>query len=155
MNICSICIEPLGIDTRTTVCGHSFHHACLTKWITINPSCPICRRYTPLCYKTSFRIKLKRGKFIDRIVPQMLQIGEDTLTIVNRLGTVIEIMHSHRIQSVELHSDKTLIVFRSIILGGKVMPVEIECIDAATLHAAIGCFFSECHRKYKDANNTN
>jgi Ring finger domain len=46
MDDCSVCCEPLNRATGhcTLACHHSFHIACLTRWTTENPSCPLCRR---------------------------------------------------------------------------------------------------------------
>lgn len=45
MEDCSICYEPVSADTGhcTLSCKHSFHIACLTRWSTENPNCPMCR----------------------------------------------------------------------------------------------------------------
>jgi len=46
MDDCPVCCEPLNRATGhcTLACHHSFHIACLTRWTTENPSCPLCRR---------------------------------------------------------------------------------------------------------------
>ena len=45
MDDCSICYEPVSAATGhcTLSCKHSFHIACLTRWSTENPNCPMCR----------------------------------------------------------------------------------------------------------------
>lgn len=153
MNVCSICLDPIVTDCHMTPCNHQFHHSCLAEWITRSPSCPLCRQLCLLNHKTSFRVKLNRGKFVDRVVPQELHIGEKELRIVNRLGTVIEILPARRIRSVQLCSDRMLILFRSLISGGKILPIEMDCSEAAALHAAIACFFLEYQEKYGHINN--
>ena len=47
---CSICLEKLSFDRRTTVitaCAHPYHRICLKKWIKTtgesSMSCPLCR----------------------------------------------------------------------------------------------------------------
>lgn len=45
---CSICLELLvDDDYGTTTCGHSFHAACLARWMIIDRkhSCPECRAH--------------------------------------------------------------------------------------------------------------
>lgn len=153
MNICSICLDPVVADSHMTTCNHQFHRSCLTEWITRSPSCPLCRRPYLLNHKTRFRVKLNRSKFIDRVVAQELHIGEKELTIINRLGTVIEILPARRIQSVQLRPDGTLVLLRSHIIGGKVLPIEMACSDAPILQAAIACFFLEFQGKYGHINN--
>jgi hypothetical protein len=43
---CSICLEKY--DKKDNICNlkckHNFHKDCLTKWLTIDNSCPICRK---------------------------------------------------------------------------------------------------------------
>ncbi|CAF1023642.1 unnamed protein product [Adineta ricciae] len=47
---CSICLDKLSFDTRTTIqttCAHRYHRICLKKWIESNGEyslcCPLCR----------------------------------------------------------------------------------------------------------------
>lgn len=43
---CAICIE--NVETGAVVgklaCGHTFHHGCICKWVSVKPNCPYCRR---------------------------------------------------------------------------------------------------------------
>ena len=39
---CPICQCPLDA-TKTLVCGHAFHRACIDDWATFETTCPICR----------------------------------------------------------------------------------------------------------------
>ena len=42
---CSICMEENSHETTVGLdCGHFFHKKCLTDWIRIRGSCPMCRR---------------------------------------------------------------------------------------------------------------
>lgn len=43
---CSICLEPLksGMPCMSHGDRCTFHGACLTPWLTIDPTCPLCRR---------------------------------------------------------------------------------------------------------------
>lgn len=43
---CSICMEHFRPKdtTNTLQCSHRFHHGCLSCWVQIRPSCPLCRR---------------------------------------------------------------------------------------------------------------
>lgn len=54
-NICNICLESLDIHTterdqvpvRTRICGHSYHLACITRWVgekSASSQCPVCRK---------------------------------------------------------------------------------------------------------------
>jgi hypothetical protein len=42
---CSICLTVVndGEDTILLPCGHMFHDACVTKWLKIHNTCPLCR----------------------------------------------------------------------------------------------------------------
>lgn len=49
---CLICKEVIKQSAELTKCGHSFCFQCLNHWLSINPTCPQCRRSTqdnPLC----------------------------------------------------------------------------------------------------------
>ena len=42
---CSICLMEVneGQDTILLPCGHMFHEGCVTKWLEIHNTCPLCR----------------------------------------------------------------------------------------------------------------
>jgi hypothetical protein len=42
---CSICFDNLYLNDELAVtrCGHCFHHACVTGWISSHKTCPQCR----------------------------------------------------------------------------------------------------------------
>ena len=42
---CSICLEHIINDDpkQKTVCHHTFHFSCLSRWTQANNSCPLCR----------------------------------------------------------------------------------------------------------------
>ena len=47
-NECPICLlEIRSNHERRTVCGHIFHAVCLERWLSQNPSCPLCRAHLP------------------------------------------------------------------------------------------------------------
>lgn len=37
--------------TKTLDCKHAFHTSCITKWLTHDQSCPVCRKVIPMTYK--------------------------------------------------------------------------------------------------------
>ncbi|KAL3998276.1 TRC8 N-terminal domain family protein [Acanthocheilonema viteae] len=39
---CAICLSGLVEDVRITPCKHSFHSACLRKWLCVKQVCPLC-----------------------------------------------------------------------------------------------------------------
>ena len=42
-NECSICMNDIESDWQTTNCNHIFHNKCLSEWLEVNNSCPLCR----------------------------------------------------------------------------------------------------------------
>ncbi|MQM05687.1 hypothetical protein Taro_038498 [Colocasia esculenta] len=46
---CPICYESLGGGAKvaTTPCGHGFHEACIGRWLSSRPTCPVCRFEVP------------------------------------------------------------------------------------------------------------
>jgi hypothetical protein len=41
---CCICMRSLSKDRQRLGCSHDkFHAECINKWLTHNPSCPLCR----------------------------------------------------------------------------------------------------------------
>lgn len=40
---CSICLENINANLKTTTCGHNFHADCLKDWKARNATCPMCR----------------------------------------------------------------------------------------------------------------
>ncbi|CAH8391789.1 unnamed protein product [Eruca vesicaria subsp. sativa] len=42
---CTICMDIIseGQDMNSLQCGHIYHHECITNWVKINESCPLCR----------------------------------------------------------------------------------------------------------------
>nr|CAD2184435.1 unnamed protein product [Meloidogyne enterolobii] len=46
---CSICTKALtSNNTYNIPCDHVFHKECITKWISLEESCPICRKKATL-----------------------------------------------------------------------------------------------------------
>ena len=61
---CSICLEPLDPNKNFSIteCGHQFHTSCLSKCLSINGKCPLCRNQI-----TDNRINLTSSA-IERII---------------------------------------------------------------------------------------
>ncbi len=50
---CPICFE-LNNDIKLIRCQHTFHKTCIDKWLTTNPTCPLCRtRVYPCSHEPS------------------------------------------------------------------------------------------------------
>ena len=47
LKACTICFEPYkkGVLCRALVCAHTYHDACLRKWLAVKPICPECRTH--------------------------------------------------------------------------------------------------------------
>jgi hypothetical protein len=43
LNNCSICLLSLINDIKKLSCNHSFHENCITDWLKLKTSCPLCR----------------------------------------------------------------------------------------------------------------
>eukprot|EP00212_Chloropicon_laureae_P002027 CAMPEP_0197486306 /NCGR_PEP_ID=MMETSP1311-20131121/1237_1 /TAXON_ID=464262 /ORGANISM="Genus nov. species nov., Strain RCC856" /LENGTH=351 /DNA_ID=CAMNT_0043029319 /DNA_START=107 /DNA_END=1158 /DNA_ORIENTATION=+ len=46
---CSVCMEKFAegdMVRRLPGCGHMFHQSCVDEWLSLHPSCPICRKNT-------------------------------------------------------------------------------------------------------------
>lgn len=44
---CTVCLETLPkeeVDIKTLTCGHRFCKVCIDRWLTINPTCILCRK---------------------------------------------------------------------------------------------------------------
>jgi hypothetical protein len=46
---CSVCLTDINKDQDTILipCGHLFHNDCITKWLDMNNTCPVCRYELP------------------------------------------------------------------------------------------------------------
>ena len=42
-DFCTICLDDEKEDLIKLNCNHIYHRECITKWISTNDSCPICR----------------------------------------------------------------------------------------------------------------
>ncbi len=62
MNECIICYKQLDKDDIKQVCGHIFHTKCITNWVLISDSCPICR--SVLINKKKFKVSIEDFLFI-------------------------------------------------------------------------------------------
>ncbi|KAL2229019.1 UNVERIFIED_CONTAM: hypothetical protein Sindi_1881600 [Sesamum indicum] len=41
---CSVCMEGFSGAGKQVDCGHVFHEKCISHWLSIHNSCPLCRR---------------------------------------------------------------------------------------------------------------
>ncbi|KAF7851889.1 hypothetical protein BT93_L2030 [Corymbia citriodora subsp. variegata] len=40
---CPICMEAFRGDNKQASCGHIYHEPCITTWLSLGGSCPLCR----------------------------------------------------------------------------------------------------------------
>ncbi|KAL0315694.1 UNVERIFIED_CONTAM: E3 ubiquitin-protein ligase RDUF1 [Sesamum radiatum] len=40
---CSVCMEGFGGAGKQVQCGHVFHENCISRWLSLHNSCPLCR----------------------------------------------------------------------------------------------------------------
>lgn len=50
LNECVICFLPIKNNFAVLDCNHYYHCDCISEWIKINKSCPVCRKDTNLIY---------------------------------------------------------------------------------------------------------
>ncbi|XP_078438339.1 RING-H2 finger protein ATL56-like [Wolffia australiana] len=65
---CAVCLESFREGDRCRAlprCGHSFHRACVDRWLVVAPLCPVCR--------TGLREEPAEDEYFTRNQPQ---IGE-------------------------------------------------------------------------------
>ncbi|CAO2841867.1 unnamed protein product [Amaranthus hypochondriacus] len=41
--VCPVCVEGFGRSAKQMPCGHVFHATCISPWLSISNSCPLCR----------------------------------------------------------------------------------------------------------------
>ena len=61
---CSICLMEVkeGDDTILLPCGHMFHDNCVTKWLKIHNTCPLCRFELPTDNADYERLRNQRNQ---------------------------------------------------------------------------------------------
>ncbi|CAG2115802.1 unnamed protein product [Medioppia subpectinata] len=61
---CCVCLKPHSVGETVSVdCGHKFHVQCITRWLRLNNSCPVCRTEFPTDdeeYETNKRLKRQK-----------------------------------------------------------------------------------------------
>lgn len=61
-DLCAICLDPVeGADergaSRTLPCTHAFHVGCLTRWLQVRKTCPLCQRNVQLSRSAQLRAR--------------------------------------------------------------------------------------------------
>ncbi|KAK4372826.1 hypothetical protein RND71_008210 [Anisodus tanguticus] len=54
-SVCTVCMESFESSTvgaKQVACGHVFHSHCLTNWLSLHNSCPLCRFQVTLSQHT-------------------------------------------------------------------------------------------------------
>ncbi len=51
MSTCAICCDEITCNGIKTPCNHTMHNSCLTHWLFLQSSCPICRHDLSGCEK--------------------------------------------------------------------------------------------------------
>lgn len=85
---CVICLEPFedkkDNEVSTLPCGHKYHTECLTKWLTKENKCPLCRK-KPMSDTNDEKVNGSRVIEIQRVLNPFLrnyQYNQETLSII-------------------------------------------------------------------------
>ena len=70
MNYCSICLNSIKKeeDTIKTNCKHLFHTECISRWLKIKTSCPLCRKFLINSYNINLYLDNKKYENIKLII---------------------------------------------------------------------------------------
>ncbi|CAN4115377.1 unnamed protein product [Withania somnifera] len=57
--VCTVCMESFEstIGAKQVACGHVFHSHCLTNWLSLHNSCPLCRFQVTLSSNHVFKLR--------------------------------------------------------------------------------------------------
>ena len=70
MQYCSICLNSIKKeeeDTKKTKCNHLFHNECISRWLKIKSSCPLCRKFLINSYNINLYLDNKNYENIKLI----------------------------------------------------------------------------------------
>lgn len=56
---CIICLSSLESDLLAAPCGHVYHENCLTTWVNVNKSCPLCKKHVEMFDCTALHVVFK------------------------------------------------------------------------------------------------
>ena len=70
MQYCSICLNSIKEeeDTKKTKCNHLFHNECISRWLKIKSSCPLCRKFLINSYNINLYLDNKNYENIKLII---------------------------------------------------------------------------------------
>ncbi|KAL5205097.1 hypothetical protein ABZP36_009968 [Zizania latifolia] len=56
---CAVCLEDFEADDKLKMmpCSHSFHDRCISDWLRVSRTCPLCRHALPEQQSTDFDLK--------------------------------------------------------------------------------------------------
>ena len=60
---CAICLKELKQPIELS-CSHRFHNKCITKWLKINSSCPICRVVIGFAEISKLNLNISRALYV-------------------------------------------------------------------------------------------
>ena len=83
--MCSICLNHI-IKAQYVNCGHYFHKKCITKWMKINNTCPVCR------------IQFSRINHLNMFQSQLNDIDDDNIYIAIDIA-----LQSKNIEEFKIH----------------------------------------------------
>ena len=150
VDTCSICLEDILFGDHTTLCQHIFHLSCLTTWLKINPTCPMCRIPCSLRTKEHYvvvpaRVNSSYNKF-DRLFRWHLTIGENSISLSSWRGTR-ETIPVRRIHRVEANNNIVTIYRIHNNNASKITPLILRCSESNELCGSLGMFFLKCQAR--------
>ena len=96
-NCCCICLNDNNNDMMITKCNHHIHKNCLTKWLNINCSCPMCRtKINPMDYNINIpnkinAIDIPNNNGITPLMMCAINGNIETLKVLINLGANVSI----------------------------------------------------------------
>lgn len=132
---CAICLEKISfINKKRTHCNHFFHKKCLNKWLSLNPTCPLCKdllKYSSvLINKKKFKIIIENIDIvlINEISSLESRIPFRNIQTIYRTKDYLKINkyneNTNRFDNIVIYTKKYLILFN--LIKDKIEQIEFE-----------------------------
>ena len=130
---CNICLNDINESYVFILCGHSFHKECISKWLSIDKTCPCCRKTVKFSIDDNeinrsfsiinsqindYGVILMSGEFIDWIF-EMARIYVENISDISILDILLIIQQP-------LHFDYFMTVYSNEMNGISIDVFELE-----------------------------